>query len=591
MDTKVKNKSTFKGMYDDYRRLLKYLRPYRGEFLFASLTMVIVSSTSGGAAFLIQPLMDNVFIKKDARMLTILPGILVAIYILRGAGRYFSSITMQRIGMQTVRDLKNEMYGHTQGLSLRFFQQHTTGRLISRIFSDTNLVQESISVVIYDTFREGLTVVTLVGVLIYRDPTLSVFALLVLPFSALFIGRLGSKIKKITFGAQERAADLISLMSEAFSGVRVVKAFGMEAYETEKFKGENERIFNITVKTVKINELSSPLLEFIGALAIAAIIYYGGWQVVEGRTTMGSFFSFLTALFMLFPPISKLARVWTKIQQAMAAATRIFEVLDQKPDVADQKDTVNIGPVVREVAFEDVVFAYGNEPVLRGINFTSKAGTITAIVGMSGAGKTTMVDLIPRFYDPLKGRVLFDGVDIRTVTLESLRAQIGIVTQDVFLFNDTIWNNIAYGRSNVKKEEVEAAAKAAYAHNFIMGFPDGYQTIIGERGARLSGGQKQRISIARALLKNPAVLILDEATSALDTESEIEVQKALNNLIENRTSFVIAHRLSTILHAQVILVMEKGKIVEVGTHNALMVLDGAYKKVFDLQFAANSKIG
>jgi subfamily B ATP-binding cassette protein MsbA len=398
-------------------------------------------------------------------------------------------------------------------------------------------------------------------------------------------------MRNITHDAQERMADLTSLMSEAFSGVRVVKAFGMEKYETGRFNKENERYFKTWIKTIRLNEMSSPLLESIGAFAAAGIVYYGGREVINGHTTMGSFFSFLTALFMLFAPISKLGRVWNKIQQAMAAAGRIFEIMDMMPEVADHKDAVKIGPVSREVEFKDVVFAYGDEPVLHGISFKAKVGTITAIVGMSGAGKTTMVDLIPRFYDPLKGGVYFDGVDIRTVKVESLREQIGIVTQDVFLFNDTIKNNIGYGRNEISMEQIEAAAKAAYAHDFILGLPNGYETVIGERGARLSGGQKQRISIARALLKNPAVLILDEATSALDTESEIEVQKALNNLMVNRTTFVIAHRLSTILHAQRILVVEKGRIVEEGTHPELMAKDGVYKKVFELQFAANSKKG
>jgi subfamily B ATP-binding cassette protein MsbA len=575
----------------DYRRLLEYLRPYMGGFLLASVCMVVVSSTSGGAAFLIQPMLDDVFIKKDAGLLAILPGAIVLVYLVRGLFRDFSSLMMQRIGAMAVRDVRNDLYRHMQHLSLSFFQRNTTGELVSRITNDITLVQDAISIVVYDVFREGFTVVALLGVLVYRDPVLSVFAVMVLPFSAWFIARLGRRMRHITRGAQERIADLTSLMTEAFSGARVVKAFGMERYESERFKAENERYFNVWTKTIRLNEISSPLLEFIGAFGVGAIIYYGGRHVISGETTVGNFFSFLTALFMLFAPVSKLGRVYNRIQQAMAAAARIFEVLDLKPEVAEQKGATAIGPVRREVAFKDVTFSYGNEPVLRGISFTAGAGTITAIVGMSGAGKTTMVDLIPRFYDPAGGAVLFDGVNVRAATLESLRAQIGIVTQDVFLFNDTIKNNIAYGREGTPMELIEAAAKSAYAHEFIKSLPSGYDTVVGERGARLSGGQKQRISIARALLKNPAVLILDEATSALDTESEIEVQRALNNLMENRTTFVIAHRLSTILHADRILVVEKGRIVEHGTHRDLLAANGVYRKVFELQFAANSNQG
>jgi subfamily B ATP-binding cassette protein MsbA len=572
----------------NYGRLLAYLRPYLGTFVVASICMVIVSSTSGGAALLIQPLLDDIFIKKDSGLLALLPVGLILIYLVRGIFRYYSSLMMQRIGAQTVRDVRNDLYGHMQNLSLSFFQRNTTGGLVSRITNDINLVQDAISVVVYDMFREGFTILALLGVLIYRDPTLSIFALLVLPFSAWFIARLGRRMRSITTSAQERMADLTSLMSEAFSGVRVVKAFGMEKYESERFKRENEKFFGVWTKTIRLNEMSSPLLEFIGAFGAAGIIYYGGMHVISGKTTVGSFFSFLTALFMLFTPVSRLGRVYNRIQQAMAAAARIFEVMDLKPEVAEKKGAVAIEPVKRDVVFHDVAFSYGREPVLRGVSFTAKVGTITAIVGMSGAGKTTMVDLIPRFYDPVEGEVLFDGTDIRSATLESLREQIGIVTQDVFLFNDTIRNNIAYGKSDIPMERVETAAKSAYAHEFIKSLPAGYETVIGERGARLSGGQKQRLSIARALLKNPAVLILDEATSALDTESEIEVQKALNNLMENRTTFVIAHRLSTILHADRILVVEKGKIVEEGTHQALIEANGVYRKVFDLQFSSDS---
>jgi len=579
------------GTWRDYQRLLRYLKPYMGAFIFASVCMVIVSSTSGGAAYLIQPLLDDIFIKKDRQMLAILPWAIVGIYFLRGIGRYVASLMMQKIGAQTVRDIRNDLYRHIQQLSLAFFHRQTTGKLVSRIVNDIGMIQDAISIVVYDVFREGFTIITLIAVLIYRDPALSIFALVVLPFSAILVGRMGRTIRGITLSTQERIADISSLMHEAFSGVRVVKAFGMEKYEAERFNVENEKFFRLWLKTIRINEISSPLLEFIGAFGIGAIVWYGGNQVIAGKSSVGNFFSFLTALFMIMAPITKLGRVYNKIQQAMAASARVFEIMDIRPEVAEQKDAHLMGQVKNNVTFENVHFSYGHEPVLRAINLTARVGTITAIVGMSGAGKSTLADLIPRFYDPKEGRVLFDGVDIRTVSLESLRAQIGIVTQEVFLFNDTVRNNIAYGRDSVPMEAVCAAARAAYAHDFILNLPNGYDTVIGERGARLSGGQKQRLSIARALLKNPAILILDEATSALDTESEMEVQKALNNLMENRTTFVIAHRLSTILHAHRIIVMEKGVVVEEGTHEALLAKNGLYSKVFTLQFSSNTAGG
>ncbi len=579
---------TTENIIRDYKRLLRYLRPYMGSFILAAIGMAVVSTTAGGAAFLIQPLMDDIFIKKDRNLLMLLPAAIVAIYLLRGIGRYYSSMIMQKIGQMTVRDIRNDLYSHMQQLSLSFHHRHTTGKLVSRIVNDVNVIQDTISIAVYDLFRESFTAVTLLAVLVYRDPKLSLFALITFPFAALLIGKLGRKLRAISRSTQERMADLTSLMHEAFSGVRVVKAFGMEQYEVARFKEHNEGFFRTMLKTIRINELSSPLLEFIGAFGVGAIIWYGGMQVIDGHNTVGGFFSFLTAMFMIFAPINKLSRVYNKIQQAMGAATRVFEILDTPVEIADAPDAKPIPPLAREVRFENVSFAYHNEPVLRRVDIAVPAGAILAIVGTSGAGKSTLVDLIPRFYDPVEGRILFDGADIRQATLASLRGQIGIVTQEVFLFNDTVRNNIAYGHSDIPQERIEAAANAAYAHDFIMEMPMGYDTVIGERGARLSGGQRQRLSIARALLKNPAILILDEATSALDTKSEVEVQKALNNLIQNRTTFVIAHRLSTIKNAHTIIVLDKGSVVEKGTHDELLKAGGAYKRVYEMQFTRHS---
>lgn len=574
-------------VWRDYKRLLGYLKPYLAAFLFAAFCMLIVSATSAGAAFIIQPLLDNVFIAKDREMLKIIPFALVGIYFLRGVGRYVASSMMQKIGQQTVRDIRNHLYQHIQTLSLSFFHRHTTGRLVSRIVNDIQLIQDSISIVVYDLFRDSFTVVALLAVLIYRDPSLSLFAILVLPFAAALIGRLGKRLRGISRNTQAQMADLTSLMHETFSGYRVVQAFGMQKYEMDRFNKENESYYQLTLKSIKINELTSPLLEFISVFGIAAIIWYGGLQVIEGETSVGSFFSFLTALFMLFTPVSKLSRVYNKIQQAMGAASRVFEILDTQTEIADKPGAKPVATLQSEVEIQNVSFSYDTVEVLKEINLTVKAGTILAIVGTSGAGKSTFVDLIARFYDPTRGRLLFDGRDISHSTLESVRGQIGIVTQEIFLFNDTVRNNIAYGRESESMDKVQEAAKAAYAHDFIMQMSGGYDTVIGERGVRLSGGQRQRLSIARAIMKDPAILILDEATSALDTESEMEVQKALNNLMSNRTTFVIAHRLSTILHADRIIVLDGGRIVEDGAHEELLKQNGIYQRLYQLQFKDN----
>ena len=576
------------NVWKDYKRLLAYLKPYRAAFIFAAFCMLVVSVSSGAAAFIIQPLLDDVFIKKDAQMLKIIPFALIGIYFLRGVGRYVASTLMQKIGQQTVRDGRNHLYRHIQTLSLSFFHRTTTGRLVSRIVNDIQLIQDSISIVVYDIFRDSFTVIALLGVLVYRDPKLSLFAILVIPFAAALITRLGRRLRRISRNTQAQMADLTSLMHETFSGFRVVQAFGMQKYEMDRFAKENENYYRLTLKAIRINELTSPLLEFVAAFGIAAIVWYGGQAVIEGKTTVGSFFSFLTALFMLFTPISKLSRVYNKIQQAMGAASRVFEILDTKSEIADIPGAKPIPPLKNEVVMENVSFTYDTEEVLRDINLTVKAGSVLAIVGTSGAGKSTLVDLLARFYDPARGRVLFDGKDISGATLESVRGQIGIVTQEIFLFNDTVRNNIAYGRDDAPMESVVRAAKAAYADDFIRQMPKGYDTEIGERGVRLSGGQRQRLSIARALMKDPAILILDEATSALDTESEMVVQKALHNLVKNRTTFVIAHRLSTILNADRIIVLDKGRVMEDGKHEELLKKNGIYKKLYQLQFKENS---
>jgi subfamily B ATP-binding cassette protein MsbA len=434
-----------------------------------------------------------------------------------------------------------------------------------------------------------MTMVALMGVVLYRDWKMALVAILVIPLSGGLIQRLGRSLRAVAKESQERMADMTAMLHETCSGIRVVQAFGMEDYEIGRFNKGNQDYYETVRRTIVINELSSPLLEFLGAFGIAGIIYYGGSMVMRGETTVGAFFSFLAALFMLYAPISKLSRVNNKIQHAMAAARRVFDLMDTPPSITEKPDCVDIPALKRGVEFRNVSFSYDQDRnALTGINLSVKKGELIALVGPSGAGKTTLVNIIPRFLDVTQGAVLIDGVDTRDVTIKSLRGQTGIVTQDVFLFHDTVRNNIAYGRNDADMEHVESAAKAAYAHDFIMEMPQGYDAVIGERGAKLSGGQRQRISIARAIMKDPAIMILDEATSALDSESEKMVQKALANLLAGRTTFVIAHRLSTVINADRIIVMDRGAIAQAGSHDELMAAGGLYRRLFESQFAGEA---
>ncbi len=569
-----------------YKRLLSYLKPYRAKFIGASICMLLVSASAGAAALIIQPILDDIFMKKDANMLLLLPIGVIGIYFVRGVARYFASSIMQLIGQLAVRDIRNDLFKHLQTLSLKFYSTRQTGQLMSRVTNDVQVIQDSVSIVVYDLIRESLTMLALTCVVFYRDWKLALVAIIVMPFSALLIGRLGKFLRVASKESQEKIAELNAMLLETFTGIRVVQAFGMEKYEINRFEKVNQGYFETIKRMIRINELSSPLLEFIGALGIAFIIWYGGKQVISGVTTVGAFFSFLTALFMLFTPISKLSRVYNKIQQALAAAQRIFDMMDTPSEIKDKPDATELEPLKKGIELKQVSFSYEpGKPVLEDINLNVAKGEIIAFVGSSGAGKSTLVNLIPRFFDTDSGAVLFDGHDVKDVKVKSLRSQIGIVTQEIFLFNDTIRNNIAYGQEDATYAEVEQAAKTAFAHDFIMETPDGYDTMIGERGMKLSGGQRQRISIARAIMKNPAVLIFDEATSALDSESELMVQKALANLMTGRTTFVIAHRLSTILHSDTIAVLDGGRIVECGAHDMLLEQDGIYLKLFELQFS------
>ena len=551
--------------------------------------MLFVSSTTSASAFLVKPVLDDIFFKKDLTMLKLLPIAILLLFILKGVFNYGQAYLMSYVGQRIIADLREKIYHHLQSLSLSYFTRNPTGVLMSRITNDVNLVQGAVTDAVTGLLRDFFTIVGLVAVVFYRDWQLAIVALVVFPVAVYPIVKFGRKLRSYSHRSQSTMADISSILLETISGNRIVKAFGMEDYERQRFAGENRRLLNILIKSIRVRSISHPLMETLGGVGIACIVFYGGYKVILGSATPGTFFSFLAALLMLYEPVKRLSGVNNAIQQGIAAASRIFEVLDEVPEIRNKPQAKNLAAICAGIEYRDVSFRYEEDWVLRNINLRIRAGEMIAFVGASGGGKTTLVNLLPRFYDVSAGSIFIDGMDIREVTMESLRALIGMVTQQTILFNDTVRNNIAYGKIDRPFEEIVKAAQAAFAHGFIEHLPQGYDTIIGEQGVKLSGGERQRISIARALLKDAPILILDEATSSLDSEAEIEVQKALENLMHGRTTLVIAHRLSTIRQADRIIVVVDGRIVEEGTHETLLAKNGEYKKLYMLQFKENQE--
>jgi subfamily B ATP-binding cassette protein MsbA len=569
---------------DVFKRLLKLAKPHMSKFILAMGCMIVVGVTTSALAFLVKPALDEIFLKKNSQMLFWIPLAVVVIYLLKGLCSYGQTVLMNFIGLRIIADLRNLLYRRIQMQSLSFFTKHPTGLLMSRITNDVGTIQGAVSDAVTSLFKDSVTLVSLVFVIFYRDWRLALIAMVIFPLIVYPIAMFGRKMRHIARSSQITMGSLNTLLHETISGTRIVKAFGMEEYENRRFAEENERFFRLNIKAVSINAASSPFMEFLGGIGIAAIVLYGGYQVIQGVSTPGTFFSFLTALIMLYEPVKRLTNVNNTIQQGIAGAQRVFEIIDLEPDIRSRPDAQPLTAITQGIAIEDVTFAYETEPVLEHIDLSIKAGEVIAFVGMSGGGKTTLVNLIPRFYDVTAGRICIDGRDIRDLTVESLRSQIGMVTQQTILFNDTVRNNIAYGDIERTEDEVIGAAKSANAHDFIIQLPNGYDTVIGEGGTKLSGGERQRISIARALLKNAPILILDEATSSLDTEAEIEVQSALDNLMAGRTTLMIAHRLSTIRNADRIICLVNGEIVEEGTHESLLERKGEYYKLYQMQF-------
>lgn len=598
-----------------YLRLLRSLLPYWFQLIMAILCMGVLALSTGAMAYLIGPVLKFLFTNQGdeivkvipwgqisnlspdrAQMMWIVPLVIMVIATVKGLSFFGQAYLMGYVGQRVVTDLRDRLYQHILTLSLPFFTRTPTGVLISRVTNDVGLLQTVATDSLAALIRDSLTILVLAGVAIYLDWRLSLIAFVVFPLAIVPLIKFGRKSRRVSTQGQTSMGRIMALLQEAITGIRIVKAFGMEGYEGKRFSEENTRLNRFLLKSIKIKALSPPVMETLGVVGFAATIWYAAWRITRGGLTPEGFISFFAAILMLYQPIKRLSSVNNTIQQGLAAAVRVFEILDTQGEVKD-KGAKRITRVSEGIEFKGVSFGYGHVKgdekrwVLRGVDLKVRVGEVIAVTGVSGVGKTTLVNLIPRFYDVTEGAILIDGVDIRDITLESLRSQIGIVSQQVILFNDTVRGNIAYGQQGKSDEEIVRAARLANASGFIEGLPRGYDTVIGEGGVRLSGGERQRLSIARAILKDPPILILDEATSSLDTASEVEVQKGLKNLIKGRTTFVIAHRLSTIRDADRIIVLVDGTIKEIGRHDELLRVGGEYMRLYRMQFQKEGVAG
>ena len=591
----------------DYRKLFRFARPYYGFLVLSGMFMAIVTLLDVFRLSAIVPVIDRIFTNKLIvftskklplfienilnllnsltplkvlyLMLIIMP---IALFI-RAIFEFLHSYIMADVGQKVIRDVRNLVYGKLQALSLDYFTQKRSGELVSRVTNDVRLIENAVSYALTDLIYESFQVISFAILTFLINWRLALISIAVLPMVAIPMVKVGRVLRKLSKRSQEKMADINSLLVETFTGVRIVRAFCAELREIEKFKRQNQDYYKIAMKSIKRMIVLSIATELVGVVMALFIIYYSGRQVMGGALSFGVFTLFMAALLSLIRPFKKLSQVNSIMQQAMAANSRIYEVLEMQPTVAEKKDGYELTGFRKNIVFDDVWFSYENNEVLKGINLEVAKGQMLAVVGLSGVGKTTLLDLIPRFYDPIKGRILIDGIDIKEVGLVSLRQQIGMVTQETILFNDTIRANIAYGKPEALDKEIEQAAIQAHAHDFIQHLPLGYDAVIGDRGMKLSGGERQRIAIARALLKNPPILILDEATSQLDSEAERIVQEALDRLIEGRTVFVIAHRLSTVRGTQRIIVLDKGRITEQGSHSELIRQNGLYQRLYSMQ--------
>jgi len=573
-------------------RLVKgYVRPYSGRLFFAILCMILAAAATAANAWIMQPILDDVFLNRDSTMLILVPIAVLIIAFVKGVTEYGQAVLMNFVGQRVITDIQKEMFAHLMRADIAFFHDNATGGLISRFVSDVMKLRIAVSTALTGIAKDFLTLIFLLTLMFMRDWQLAIIAFVVFPIAVLPILRIGRRLRKISTNTQTEVGLFTTLLNQSFQGARHVKAYGMEAYETKRASKLTEKIFWLIYKSARVSSISRPVMETLGGIAVALVVWYGGSQVVSGETTPGAFFSFITALLLAYQPMKNLAKLNANLQEGLAAAQRVFALLDIEPEIKDKPDAKPLPDRVGgRIAFQDVGFSYGGDVLaLDDITIDVPAGKTVALVGPSGGGKSTILNLIPRFYDVGKGAIEIDGADIRDVTLSSLRGNIALVSQEISLFDDTVGANIAYGRLGASQQEIENAAGQAAADEFIKALPEGYDTLVGEHGVRLSGGQRQRIAIARAMLKNAPILLLDEATSALDTQSERQVQAALKELMKGRTTLVIAHRLSTIVDADLIYVISQGKVIESGTHGDLLKKDGAYARLCALQFTNSSE--
>ncbi|HAX61386.1 MAG TPA: ABC transporter ATP-binding protein [Elusimicrobia bacterium] len=569
---------------ENLKRLFNYLKPYKRKFIYAMFCMVFVAMFQSLIMLLIKPAMDKIFaLKQKEFLLPIAAGIIITGF-LKFVFSYLQSYLLSWMGQAVVRDLRNEMYEKLMNLSMNYFIKSSTGKLISRLTYDVSLIQRAIVMIPRNTLRDGLYVIFYLGILFYLNWIWTLAIFVAFPIISIVILKIGKKIKRRAKRVQELTADIYSILQEKITGIKLIKSVVTEKEEIEKMQVQNHDYFNLLMRLTKADILQSPLIEFLGVTGVAIIVVWGGMSVMNGSSTLGTFIAFIATSISMYRPVKSLTDVNTDIQTAFAAAERIFEILDEKPTVIEIPQAVEMPEFKNEIIFENVSFEYvSGKPVLSNINFTVKKGEVVAIVGPSGCGKTTIINLLARFFDPTHGIVSIDGADIKNFTLKSLRCQMGIVTQETILFNDTVSNNISYGMQNTNFTDIETAAKKANAGYFIEKLPKKYDTVIGERGVTLSGGERQRLAIARVILRNPQILILDEATSALDSESEMLVQDALSRIMEGKTTVVIAHRLSTVKSADKIIVIAQGKTVAIGTHSELIEKSSLYKQLYELQ--------
>ena len=583
VDRKLLHENT---TYALVKRLLKEsVRPYLKWIGFALVGMVFVAGATAAMAWLMKPVINDVFVAKNKEFLLPISIAVLVTFAIKGFANYAQSVIMHYVGQRIITDTQHRLYGHLTRMDLSFFHQTPTGSLISRFTVDINMMRAAVSNALTGIGKDFLTLIFLVGVMFIQDRYLAVIAFVVFPVAILPIVKLGQRIRKVTVSTQEEIGQFTTLLEQTIQGARVVKAYRMEEYEKGRFRKIAERVFQLVFKSARIRSMASPIMETLGGVAVALVIFYGGFRVIEESMNPGAFFSFITALLLAYEPMKRLANLNASLQEGLASAQRLFGLLDTKPNIIDKPDAATLKIKGGNIVLNQVNFSYiPKHPVINGVSLSVPAGKLVALVGPSGAGKSTILNLIPRFYEVDSGIIKIDGIDVQDATLDSLRRNIALVSQEIILFDDTVRANIAYGRPDASEKEITQAAKNAAAHDFIEAMSNGYDTYVGERGTKVSGGQRQRLAIARAMLKNAPILLLDEATSSLDAESEREVQAALMELMKGRTTLVIAHRLSTVIEADLIHVIDNGKLVESGNHPELLSKNGTYARLYALQF-------